>query len=97
MAISKAKEAGAEAVICAIPAILRPCRPTPDAGECELSVLIPEGYVALGKVAEALLYGAEVISDWRKFRLSFRNCPRNGCQLSGDIGQLRQSLPLGRS
>jgi len=63
MAISKAKEAGAQAVICAstgntsaaasayaIRAGLKPF------------VLIPDGYVALGKLAQALLYGAEVIA-----------------------------------
>lgn len=63
MAISKAKEEGAEAVICAstgntsaaaaayaIRAGLKPF------------VLIPDGYVALGKLAQALLYGAEVIA-----------------------------------
>ncbi|MFB6277208.1 MAG: threonine synthase [Halothece sp.] len=63
MAISKAKEAGAKAVICAstgntsasasayaVRAGLKPF------------VLIPDGYVALGKLAQALLYGAEVIA-----------------------------------
>jgi len=63
MAISKAKEAGAKAVICAstgntsasasayaVRAGLKPF------------VLIPDGYLALGKLAQALLYGAEVIA-----------------------------------
>ncbi len=63
MAISKAKEEGARAVICAstgntsaaaaayaVRAGLKPF------------VLIPDGYVALGKLAQALLYGAEVIA-----------------------------------
>jgi threonine synthase len=63
MAISKAKEAGAEAVICA------------STGNTSASaaayarragmrafVLIPDGYVALGKLAQALVYGAEVIA-----------------------------------
>lgn len=63
MAISKAKEDGAKAVICAstgntsaaasayaVRAGLKPF------------VLIPDGYVALGKLAQALLYGAEVIA-----------------------------------
>ena len=61
-AISKAREAGAEAVICAstgntsasAAAYARRAR-------MRAFVLIPDGYVALGKLAQALLYGAEVI------------------------------------
>jgi threonine synthase len=63
MAISKAKEAGAKAVICAstgntsaaAAAYARRAR-------MRVFVLIPDGYVALGKLAQALLYGAEVIA-----------------------------------
>ncbi len=63
MAISKAKEAGAKAVICAstgntsaaAAAYARRAR-------MRAFVLIPDGYVALGKLAQALLYGAEVIA-----------------------------------
>ncbi|MGF1479728.1 MAG: threonine synthase [Cyanophyceae cyanobacterium] len=63
MAISKAKEAGAKAVICA------------STGNTSASaaayarragmrafVIIPDGYVAQGKLAQALLYGAEIIA-----------------------------------
>lgn len=63
MAVSKAKETGAEVVICA------------STGNTSASaaayarragmrayVLIPEGYVAMGKLAQALLYGAEVLA-----------------------------------
>lgn len=63
MAISKAVEAGSHAVICA------------STGNTSASaaayarraglrafVLIPDGYVALGKLAQALVYGAEVLS-----------------------------------
>ncbi|PSO90152.1 MAG: threonine synthase [Cyanobacteria bacterium QS_3_48_167] len=63
LAISKAKEAGAQAVICA------------STGNTSASaaayarraglrafVLVPDGYVALGKLAQALLYGAEIIA-----------------------------------
>jgi len=63
MAISKAKEEGAKAVICAstgntsAAAAAYACR-----GGLRAFVLIPEGYVALGKLAQALLYGAEVLS-----------------------------------
>lgn len=63
MAISKAKEAGDHAVICAstgntsAAAAAYACR-----GGMKAYVLIPDGYVALGKLAQALLYGAEVIA-----------------------------------
>lgn len=63
MAVSKAKEEGARVVICA------------STGNTSASaaayarragmrayVLIPDGYVALGKLAQALLYGAEVLA-----------------------------------
>jgi len=63
MAISKAKEEGCEAVICAstgntsaaAAAYARRAR-------MRAFVLIPDGYVALGKLAQALMYGAEVIA-----------------------------------
>lgn len=63
MAISKAKEAGAKAVICAstgntsaaAAAYARRAR-------LRAFVVIPDGYVALGKLAQALLYGAEAIA-----------------------------------
>ncbi len=63
MAISKAKEDGAKAVICAstgntsaaAAAYARRAR-------MRAFVIIPDGYVALGKLAQALLYGAEVIA-----------------------------------
>ncbi len=63
MAISKAKEEGAEAVICAstgntsAAAAAYALR----AG-MKAFVLIPDGYVALGKLAQALVYGAEVLA-----------------------------------
>ena len=63
MAITKAKEAGAKAVICAstgntsAAAAAYALR-----GGMRSYVLIPDGYVALGKLGQALLYGAEVIA-----------------------------------
>ena len=63
MAISKAKEKGANAVICAstgntsaaAAAYARRAR-------MRAFVVIPDGYVAMGKLAQALLYGAEVVA-----------------------------------
>lgn len=63
MAISKAKEAGAKAVICASTGNTSAAAAAyaRRAGMRAL-VIIPDGYVALGKLAQALLYGAEVVA-----------------------------------
>ncbi len=63
MAISKAKEAGAKAVICASTGNTSASAAAyaSRAGMRGL-VVIPDGYVALGKLAQALLYGAEIIA-----------------------------------
>jgi threonine synthase len=63
MAISKAKEAGAKAVICASTGNTSAAAAAyAKRGGMRCFVLIPEGYVALGKLAQALLYGAEVLA-----------------------------------
>lgn len=63
MAISKAKEAGALAVICASTGNTSAAAAAyARRGGMNAFVLIPDGYVALGKLAQALLYGAEVLA-----------------------------------
>ncbi len=63
MALSKAKEAGAEAVICASTGNTSAAAAAyARRGGMRAFVLIPDGYVALGKLAQALLYGAEVLA-----------------------------------
>ncbi len=63
MAISKAKEAGANAVICASTGNTSAAAAAyAIRGGMRAFVLIPDGYVALGKLAQALIYGAEVIA-----------------------------------
>jgi len=63
MAISKAKEAGAEAVICASTGNTSAAAAAyAKRAGMRAFVLIPDGYVALGKLAQALLYGAEVLA-----------------------------------
>ncbi|MGL5033586.1 MAG: threonine synthase, partial [Microcystaceae cyanobacterium] len=63
MAISKAKEAGAEAVICASTGNTSAAAAAyARRAGMRAFVLIPEGYVALGKLGQALIYGAEVIA-----------------------------------
>lgn len=63
MAVSKAKEAGAEVVICASTGNTSAAAAAyARRAGMRAYVLIPEGYVALGKLAQALLYGAEVLA-----------------------------------
>ncbi|MEN9251631.1 MAG: threonine synthase [Thermostichales cyanobacterium HHBFW_bins_127] len=63
MAVSKAKEAGATAVICASTGNTSAAAAAYAArGGLRAYVLIPDGYVALGKLAQARMYGAEVIA-----------------------------------
>lgn len=63
LAVSKAKEEGSEAVICAstgntsASAAAYALR-----GGMRAYVVVPDGYIALGKLAQALLYGAEVLA-----------------------------------
>ena len=63
MAISKAKEEGCETVICASTGNTSAAAAAYAAkGGLKSFVLIPDGFVAQGKLAQALMYGAEVIS-----------------------------------
>ena len=63
MAISKAKEEGAKAVICASTGNTSAAAAAyARRGNLRAYVVIPEGYVAMGKLAQALLYGAEVLA-----------------------------------
>jgi threonine synthase len=63
MAISKAKEAEAKAVICASTGNTSAAAAAyARRAGMRAFVLIPDGYVAMGKLAQALVYGAEVIA-----------------------------------
>lgn len=63
LAISKAKEEGAKAVICASTGNTSAAAAAyARRGGLRAFVVIPDGYVALGKLAQALLYGAEVLA-----------------------------------
>ena len=63
MAISKAKEAGCEAVICASTGNTSAAAAAyARRGGMRAFVLIPDGFVAQGKLAQALVYGAEVLA-----------------------------------
>ena len=63
MAISKAREAGATAVICASTGNTSAAAAAYGRrGGLRTFAVIPDGYVAKGKLAQALLYGAEVLA-----------------------------------
>ena len=63
LAISKAKEAGATAVICASTGNTSAAAAAyARRGGLRSFAVIPDGYVAKGKLAQALLYGAEVLA-----------------------------------
>lgn len=63
MAISKAKESGCEAVICASTGNTSASAAAyARKGGMKAFVIIPDGYVAQGKLAQALVYGAEILA-----------------------------------
>lgn len=63
MAITKAKEAGAKAVICASTGNTSAAAAAyATRAGLRAFVIIPDGYVAVGKLAQALIYGAEVLA-----------------------------------
>ncbi len=63
MAVSKAKESGAEAIICASTGNTSASAAAYGAkAGMRTFVLIPDGYIALGKLSQAMMYGAEIIA-----------------------------------
>ncbi|MGD0153377.1 MAG: threonine synthase [Thermacetogeniaceae bacterium] len=63
MAVSKALESGSQAVMCASTGNTSASAAAYAArAGIKCVVLVPDGYVALGKLAQALIYGAEVIA-----------------------------------
>ena len=63
MAVSKAKEAGSEAIICASTGNTSASAAAYGAkAGMKTYVLIPDGYIALGKLSQAMMYGAEIIA-----------------------------------
>lgn len=63
MAVSKAKESGAKAVICASTGNTSAAAAAYSAkANIKCYVLIPDGYIALGKLSQAMMYGAEIIA-----------------------------------
>ena len=63
MAVTKAAEAGANAIICASTGNTSAAAAAYGAkAGMRTFVLIPDGYIALGKLSQAMMYGAEIIA-----------------------------------
>lgn len=63
MAVTKAKEAGSKAIICASTGNTSAAAAAYGAkAGLKTYVLIPDGYIALGKLSQAMMYGAEIIA-----------------------------------
>lgn len=63
MAVSKAKEAGSDAIICASTGNTSASAAAYGArAGMKTFVLIPDGYIALGKLSQAMMYGAKIIA-----------------------------------
>ena len=63
MAVSKAKEEGAEAIICASTGNTSASAAAYGAkGGLKTYVIIPDGHIALGKLSQAMMYGAEIVA-----------------------------------
>ena len=63
MAVSKAKEEGANAIICASTGNTSASAAAYGAkAGLKTYIVIPDGYIALGKLSQAMMYGAEVIA-----------------------------------
>ncbi len=63
MAVTKAKESGSSAIICASTGNTSASAAAYGAkAGLKTYVLIPDGYIALGKLSQAMMYGAEIIA-----------------------------------
>ncbi len=63
MAVSKAKEAGSKAVICASTGNTSASAAAYAArAQMKCCVLIPDGHIAMGKLSQAMMYGANIIA-----------------------------------
>ena len=63
MAVTKAKESGSNAIICASTGNTSASAAAYGAkAGLKTYVLIPDGYIALGKLSQAMMYGAEIIA-----------------------------------
>ena len=94
MAISKAVEEGAKAVVCASTGNTSASAAAYAArAGLTCAVLIPEGHIALGKLAQALVHGARVLQVRGNFDEALDHRARPARHAPGHRGQLGQPLP----
>ena len=94
VAVSRAAGAGAEAVICASTGNTA-ASAAAYAARAGLrgAVIVPEGKIAIGKLAQALMHGARVIALRGELRRGAADRPRAGRQAPGRARQLGQPVP----
>ena len=94
VAISKAVEEGAKAVVCASTGNTSASAAAYAArAGLTCAVLIPEGYIALGKLAQALIHGARVLQIRANFDAGLDIVRELGDRGAGDRRQLDQPVP----
>ncbi len=93
VAVSKALEEGAKAVICASTGNTSASAAAYAArAGLRAYVIIPEGKIALGKLSQAMLHGAEVIQIQGNFRRGLEHRQGDLGGLSRHPGEFAQSL-----
>ena len=98
LAVSKAVEEGAEAVICASTGNTSASAAAYAArAGLTAAVVIPEGKIAAGKLAQALAHGAQVLALDGGFDEALRGGARAGGAPSAGAGQLAQRVPHRRA
>ena len=94
VAVSRAKGAGAEAVICASTGNTAASAAAYAArAGMRGAVIVPEGKIAIGKLAQALMHGARVIALRGNFDARARDRPRARQKPPDRARQLGQPLP----
>ena len=94
MAITKAVEEGAKAVICASTGNTSACAAAYAArAGMTCAVLVPQGKIALGKLAQALVHGAKLLQVDGNFDDCLALARKLAHRLPGRAGQLGQPVP----
>ena len=94
MAISKAVEEGAKAVICASTGNTSASAAAYSAhAGIACAVFLPHGSIALGKLAQSMIYGAKVMAVEGSFDQALKLTREMADEISRHHGQFEQSLP----
>ena len=97
LAISKAVEEGAKAVVCASTGNTSASAAAYAAkAGLTCAVLVPKGKVAMGKMAQTLVHGARVLEVDGNFDAVARAREGSGRALPGHAGQQREPVPARR-